>query len=734
MKRARLDWIGLILIAWSVLGRALVMAEPFPGWDADPTRVAIAIVGLGPTGSLALDALAWLGAGLAFLGRRGKVSDPLAMLALVGALFIVGRTLLLDRDNAEAIRIASSWGAGWVSFAALLSSACRPLVRTVVGSVLLACVAMLAAKAFLQVFVEHPLMLAQFDANRAQNLMSQGFEPGSAQALIYERRLRQPDPTGWFGLSNVLATFAAAAGVAMLFAAARCERITRTALLVGAAALGFVLVLIGSKAGYGVAALGLAGGVVGRVLPRRWAFVALLVLLTLPTLAVIGRGIAGVPEGERSLLFRWFYAQGAARITLDSLPAGVGPAGFQDAYMLAKPAPATEDVSSPHSIVLDYAATLGLFGVPVVVALLWAAVRVTRNLSEKSRIATSPERLRVSRPAIMLAILAPIFLGVWLESEATTIEGAFARLLGASAWAGLALLLVRGGQPNRKTLAVAGFVILAHSELDMALSLPGSALLGLALVALASSPGRWRRPALPRWLPVGAAVAGLAMLGVLAPGVWRWESLLRESSERLSALVAEAEEPRAFPPSEAERFAFESRLQEATAQAFEALSQAAQIMPADARAASEAARIGVLLASGHAAGGQEEHATALLERADGLLVASIEVRDRAGIRAQLGSLRLFRAERARASGGSEDAVRELVESGLAQFERACELAPPNPRHPATLALTLAQWGQPDRARGWAERAIELDRQTALDPLSALPEEVRRRLERLARGS
>ena len=108
MKRIHLDWIGLTLIAWSALARAMTMAEPFPGWDADPTRIVIAIVGLGPTGSLLLDALAWLGAGLVLTSRKSRNTDPVVLLALLGAVLILVRTFLIDAQDAEAIRIASS--------------------------------------------------------------------------------------------------------------------------------------------------------------------------------------------------------------------------------------------------------------------------------------------------------------------------------------------------------------------------------------------------------------------------------------------------------------------------------------------------------------------------------------------------------------------------------------------------------------------------------------------------
>src|SRR5690606_35332276 len=81
-----------------------------------------------------------------------------------------------------------------------------------------------------------------------------------------------------------------------------------------------------------------------------------------PIVAVVVRGLIGERLGERSLLFRWFYWQGASRIATDHPVAGVGPAGFQEAYLSARPPLSVEEVTSPHGLPFDWWATLGLFG------------------------------------------------------------------------------------------------------------------------------------------------------------------------------------------------------------------------------------------------------------------------------------------------------------------------------------------------------------------------------------
>ncbi|MCA9273318.1 MAG: hypothetical protein KDA31_09755 [Phycisphaerales bacterium] len=731
MRRARIDWIGLTLIAWSALAHAMTMAEPLPGWDADPTRIVIAIIGVGPTSSLLIDALAWLGAGLVLMSPRSRRNEPLALLAMLGAVFVLVRTLALDAQDVEAIRIASSWASGWASFAAITSLAHRRSVRMVLGSVLLASVAMLAAKGLVQVFVEHPLMLQQFDTNKDASLIAQGFQPGSEQALIYERRLRQPDPTGWFGLSNVLATFLAVGSTSLLFAGLSVKGLARTVLVLASICIGVVLLLTGSKAGIGVAGLGVIAGLVMRFVPSRFARFLILGLVALPTIAVVARGMTGLPEGEKSLLFRWFYAEGAARVTIGSLPFGTGPAGFQEAYQLHKPALATEDVTSPHMILWDYAATLGVIGLPLIGALLWTLWRIVCTKNIPTSRTHSSNRLRHFRPLILIMLIAPVLLGVWLESQATTIESAFGRLVGLVGWGGLAMLLVWVGQPSRLVLAVSGVVILCHAQLDMALSLPGSATLGLCLLGLVADGRGSRRVRMPGLILTGMGLAGLAMCIALVSGVWSWESKLRSSSARLGEVVSARES--LLDPTPADLRELQIRQMQALLTGFDELIEAAKAKPADGRTASEAAKVGVLLANAAGQARREDEAEVFVARSIEVLAASYAARPRAGLAAQIGNLGLLRAQIAESMGEPAERVRELRDGAIASLVEASERTPRSARHPAQLALTLSELGDSDGARQWASRAIELDEATGLDPLSALPESTRQRLEGIARG-
>jgi len=282
-------------------------------------------------------------------------------------------------------------------------------------------------------------------------------------------------------------------------------------------------------------------------------------------------------------------------------------------------------------------------------------------------------------------------------------------------------------------LAVAGVVLLCHAQLDMTLTIPGSAPLSIAILALAIPGTRTSKLRLPRFVPAGVAILGLTATITLTPGVWRWESLLRTSSGRFAEILTDREALMAGPATPADVRSLDLRMVDAMERAFEDLSEASTLKPTDGRAASEGARIGATLSSAQKQAGQDQLASDDLERAIALLVHAFEARPRAGLFAQAGGLQLLRAHWAEESGASTEQVRDLRDKAIRSFESASKLAPRSARHPASLAFTISERGDSAQAAQWAARAIELDDAMQLDPLSALPSETRRRLERIAKG-
>jgi len=381
-----LRWSGWTAVMSCILLRATVGIEPFPYWDLDPTRMQTPITGLAPAASQIVDTITMLAAATAILGEvlagAGLLLIP-TVLILFGAIGI-GLHSIGPAATLDDARLGSTWLAAMLSGLAAAHLCRNDRFRRLTLAAAFGLVFLLAAKGAVQVFIEHDATVQQYRQNTEAFLRSQGWTRGSAAARNFERRLLQPEASGWFGLANVFASFAGAGLVALLGWTLLAWRHARSAdrdlpdgwaglLTIGTLAAAAALWLSGSKGGVTAAAIGLsllAGGMIlgraarlGRLLapPQRAGTLAVLLVLS-AILAVALRGIIGTRAGELSLLFRWFYIEGAARIMADHPLVGVGPAGFKDAYMLAKPPISPEEVSSPHSIMFDFAATLGLFG------------------------------------------------------------------------------------------------------------------------------------------------------------------------------------------------------------------------------------------------------------------------------------------------------------------------------------------------------------------------------------
>jgi hypothetical protein len=544
-----LTWAGLAMIITPALLHAAVGYDPFPDWSADPTVVFAPKTTLGPAEVLSLNLVVLIGVGFLAVSGAARASWMSTLAALAGGLVAV-----MHNATPEAVAIGGTWASAMLALVALHAASRDSQVRTAIAASLLGCCFLLVGKGAYQVLVEHPRTLESFRAGKAQFLAAQGWSEGSIMAKAFERRLVQSEASGWFGLSNVYATVCAgmlAAFTALSVAGIR-KRIGARALaplIAAAAASGAGVLLAGGKGGVAAAALGVVLAISASLRKpeafwRRRSFGPALALGCVlgALVAIVARGVIGERISELSLLFRWFYMQGAARIFVQHPLTGVGPGGFKDAYILYKPPISPEEVTSPHSVFLDYTSTLGVAGI------LWSALVLARIAGAGRTLATDPTSSGVitpdARPIVRFVGVtsALAMLGaVYIERPVTTPEALGIRVIGvllATTLAGAIATAPAGGLAIGTAACV--IAMFAHGQIEVSPVWIGSAPILLALLGAASAPAGTQTPGRASPLLAIAALVVLIPLGIAARSVWSWQSDLH----RGATMVGEASELR----------------------------------------------------------------------------------------------------------------------------------------------------------------------------------------------
>ena len=552
-------------------------------WDVDPRSEAgrATMTVLGPAGAAWLQVVTVLlaagGVGVAWLNgvpdasarraspqrRREKWvrrvlwwgSVMLVAVGMVPALW----HLLRGTGTAEAMTCGAWVAAAAVGLGVLYLGSIESARRFLVAG-LLAGLVPVAIYGQWFLWVERPATVASFLANQTEFLAGRGWAEGSPQHLLYLRRLESPDITGAVGLSNVLGTLVA--GLTLLAAGVvvgggwgyQTLRLPERRLSVGVAGGLVVLGLLTlwgthSKGAVlalmaGVGVLGLFGvGALSR--KRLWAMVPI-GLVVLAFVAPVGRAMLGPPGdvgGERSLLFRAYYWQGAGRMVAEepwpTLLVGTGPAGFGQRYLQTKNPLNPEEVTSAHSMTVDYLVMLGLpGGAWVAVLLYWLWVGGYQTLRPQS----GPQRRReqeeggaVSRAAVggMALVAVGVFGTQYLVQAAELPARALAFLISGIVFVGVGGVLATPGVLTRRGMALGSLAgataVLVHSQIEMAFFQPASVALAWALVALAGGagwegegeeiPGASSPKAAPQrrrgWAGLGVAMGLLVLAGVM---------------------------------------------------------------------------------------------------------------------------------------------------------------------------------------------------------------------------
>lgn len=800
----------VVLLAAVGTARTLVAVAPLLRFDSDPAIVPGAFAGIAPATSLLLDgvgaaAVALLAAARLLRSQRARRAEvaprsppgrsashsstesalverasPRIAPLLVAALLPLPAFLALVLSPSGGF--TDLWrGVTWLvaAMAAAMIAGCDRSTRTIVTGALAGAVAAMALRGTYQLLVEHPALVADFETSRDAFLASRGWTPGSAAARAYERRLSQPEASGWFGLANVFSGVMVVAVMRMTLLAWSSRRADQTAIATSGPSTAFdrlagvlcavvamaamVLILInGSKGAIGallvgaavlplllfVTAAGRAGDLGFR---RRWLPRALALLTLLPLAAAFMRGALPGESGlgERSMLFRWHYTIGSLRSLVEAPLTGVGAGGFQDAYTRLRPGMSPEEVMSAHSAFLDWLAAFGVSGLGMVALSVMLLVRALRApLQDPSLDAQPSAALGPATPSAVLPAAGAAGLGSALAMGLTsstdlTADGVSLRLLAMVISMVVAAAVARTVERGEARLvmiggALAALVLMVHAQLDMDFWLSGSAwwcwlLLGSTAAAdarpwHASVPaGNESQRASPPWLERGTlAVAGvIACAGACALGIMSLRAASQERAAEQAALAIEHAIARGQPPPRSA--------------AAQALEHAAAVIPSNAAiwgAAVEQSLRAIDLVPRDQRALRREHSSEALRLATRAYAARPEL---STARLLVDAHYLHAIERRRDAAGSiapgpastEDAAGAAADAALLASIDAAIV-----RDPRSLALwrrsveARSLLGDTAGAAAAAQRTLEVDASFALDPLRQLTERDRAALDRI----
>ncbi|MCR9218156.1 MAG: hypothetical protein NXI14_13270 [bacterium] len=726
--------LGTLL--WCAGVMAMNSIAEVPWWDADPLLSDLPETSLTPGQALLICTIGLLASTGLLVGgiRRGEVSR--LALVVVGAVATGGLGVILHglvlpplasvdavRGDLEGLVPGATWVTGVFGGFALATLKPRGRVLRLVLGVFVVLGVLMVAKALFERFVELPRTIELFELERERVLLANGLEPGSAPAEIYERRLRSQEPTAWFGLANVLASFLAAMTVLLLASAVRAFADVRAgrcssggAGLVGLVGLATAvsLWLTGSKGAMAVLLLvlggGLAVGVSGqlRMAVRARPGVAIASTGVVVLAGVVGRGLL-LPESlERSVLFRWHYLVGTFRVWMENVLVGAGPGGFQDAYTRLKPAISPESVQSPHVLLADWVGAFGLLGFVVVAGLtfwLWSAESLNRGLEPDA----APGRGELAWCLLVGTTVLVTSLSVQWRVVGGVADLLLVLAIGfgiAAATLGVLLGLWRRHPAWLGWSAVAAAsVLIGHGMFDVAPARANSAMLFWLLVGVGVGPLRGSPARVRRWFAPGVliamlvagalAVAGVRQVAIVEPALAKAARMANANSGEFtfpgdssgrspsSVVVGLLDDASDASPGwlklDLARFRFESRV--------------AATRGGLADLVWDSDRIG--------------------ER----WTRSVEVQSAIGA-----TLWSFGADPAYGPAFRAKAVDASV--------RAAKLAPHDAQPAYRAAILLQAVGRDDEALDWAERAFVNQRQQRLDPLAGLLDE---QLLRLRRG-
>ena len=718
MNRAQsLRIAGLAGILGVAALRAMVVIEPRVWFDVDPALDAMPLLAMGQGLSHLLDVALLLASALALAGeaRAGRgVRWGLVLLALLPAPVIVLQGIGIESGNGFR---AGTWLAAMLAFVAVGHLVREQRLRVVVVSVLSALMVALALRGMVQVFVEHPATVAMYRETREAFLANRGWAADSSAALTYERRLMQPEATGWFGLSNPYSTMMGVGAIALgalAILARRAQQSGNTLLLALGSAACATLLAINLGKGAIAATLLAAALLVYLARSRRVPSARLALALVAAVLAaVLARGLVGTRIGELSLLLRSFYMQAGWGILShgDAALFGVGADGVQEAFASTKPAICPEDVQSLHSIFADWIVAIGVVGfgwIALVFSVFWHPLAVAQGDAPDDADDDAPDTRRVAFAIALGAGVVALVVEMYAELPIVDTMWFMARALGVVAFAAFAAVASDACKAiGARALAVIAFalavLVLVHAQIEMVAWTPGSCVLALCLMGAGSAVGESSQS--PRAGRVRLVREVSQMLGIVA-AIFLAGSCVRafvrekRVAEAAAVLTPLVDERAADDGKSAD---FRTREAARRMQAVETLSQPDWI---SSRWMYEAA---VRQACAAAVAAPSESSVALarawsIANGRGMRGALSPL-----LAADVAMLRLRLGER------SPDALRECLRA----VERAAATHPANPRRAIDLGMMLEANGDRAGASDAYARALDISTKLSLDPLAQL---------------
>ena len=494
MKRPTLA-VSAAILGGAIALRTLVAWAPVLRFDVDPVFDPAPFAGLGPAGSLYIDAVIALSA--AFILAECASLWALTLL-LVAGLASISIFQIHGVGAAGTPWRGATWIAGFVAAAAAVSLARSPQnTAKIAWSVLVTCLLAVAGAWWMrgawQWCVEQPAVVEFFHsgARDAAFFAEHGWDADGPQAAAYVRRLSQREMSGWFGMANIFAGLFAAITVACVALGAWLPRRDQIIAFIVALLCAIIPLANGSKGAIVAMLLGLAFLVITRrvrIAPITLAIGAVALILLCAFAAPLRALLSADALGpERSLLFRSHYITGAWRIFVHEPWTGSGIDGFQDAFLRFRPIDAVDAVQSAHSVFFDWLAQIGIAGIPMILAvftLIFIAVKGSVG------VATNQSH-RATQWLQALATLAVVMAGTFaIRFEAHSLDQASlaARLVGVVLAAGFAWwlfprIIVHSLAPSI-IVAAAALTIWIDGQIEMTLWNPGSMIWGCVVLAV----------------------------------------------------------------------------------------------------------------------------------------------------------------------------------------------------------------------------------------------------------